>query len=141
MEKFAPRLSWEGEISVTWYVLAWFPMLFLAIANGALRQLTFGKRMPELQAHQLSTAIGSVIIGLFIWFIVHILPPSSARQAIYIGLTWVFLTVGFEFAMGRFIMRRPWRQLIHDYNLTSGRVWTLFLLWLALAPYLLFKLR
>ena len=66
---------------MTRYFLAWFLMLALAIANGALRQLTFGKRMPELHAHQLSTAIGSVIMGLFIWFIVRLWPPSSSSQA------------------------------------------------------------
>jgi hypothetical protein len=116
-------------------------MLALAIANGALRQLTFGKRMPELQAHQLSTAIGSVIMGLFIWFIVRLWPPSSSQQAFSIGLIWVSLTVAFEFAMGRFIMHRPWRQLIHDYDLAAGRVWSLFLFWLALAPDVFFRLR
>jgi hypothetical protein len=29
------------------YLLAWFPMLVLAIANGALRQATYGKRIPD----------------------------------------------------------------------------------------------
>lgn len=51
------------------YVLAWVPMLLIAIANGALRQTTFAKVMPELRAHQLSTLIGSVLIGLFIWLV------------------------------------------------------------------------
>ncbi len=126
---------------MTRYILAWFPMLALAIANGALRQLTFGKHMPELQAHQLSTLIGSGIIGLFIWFIIRIWPLSSSRQAVTIGLTWVLLTVVFEFAMGRFMMHRPWQVLFQDYNLATGRVWVLFLVWLGLAPYIFFKLR
>jgi hypothetical protein len=52
------------------YVLAWFPMLVIAGANGALRQLTFAGVMPELHAHQLSTLIGSVCIGIFIWFVI-----------------------------------------------------------------------
>ena len=126
---------------MTIYVLAWIPMLGLAIANGALRQLTFGKRMSELHAHQLSTAIGAAIIGLFIWFVIRIKPPTSSRQAVLIGLIWLSLTVIFEFAMGRFLLHRPWQQLIQDYNLAAGRVWALFLLWLAVAPYLFYRLR
>ncbi len=62
------------------YVIAWVPMLLIAIANGALRQLTFGKVMSELRAHQLSTVIGSVLIGLFIWAVVRLWPPASARS-------------------------------------------------------------
>lgn len=126
---------------MTRYILAWFPMLALAIANGAIRQLTFGKHMPELRAHQLSTLIGSFIMGVFIWFVIRFWPPASSRQAVTIGLVWVSLTVVFEFAMGRLLMHRPWLVLFQDYNLAAGRVWVLFLIWLALAPYLFYRLR
>ncbi len=36
-------------------------------------------------------------------------------------------------------MHRPWKQLFHDYNLAAGRVWTLILLWIGIAPYLFFR--
>ena len=68
------------------YVLVWVPILLIAIANGAPHQLVFAKVMPELRAHQLSTTIGSVLIGLFIWAVIRIWPPSSARHALSIGL-------------------------------------------------------
>jgi hypothetical protein len=116
-------------------------MLLIAIANGALRQLTFAKAMPELRAHQLSTAIGSVLIGIFIWAVLRAWPPASARHALSIGLVWLALTVAFEFVLGRFVMHRPWSQLFHDYNVSEGRVWAVFLIWLTLAPYVFFRLR
>ena len=123
------------------YLLAWLAMLVLAIANGALRQMTFGKHMTELHAHQLSTAIGAVVIGLFIWFIIRLWPPASAAQAIKVGVMWLLLTVVFEFAMGRFLSHRPWHELFADYSLMEGRVWVLFLAWLVLAPYFFYRLR
>jgi hypothetical protein len=123
------------------YVLAWFPMLLIAIANGALRQTTFAKVMPELRAHQLSTLIGSVLIGLFIWFVIRRWPPSSGRQALRIGLVWLLLTVAFEFVMGLVLTHKPLAQVLNDYNLFAGRVWSLFLIWLALAPWVFFRLR
>jgi uncharacterized membrane protein YciS (DUF1049 family) len=52
------------------YVLAWILMLVIAIANGALRQATFAKIMPELRAHQLSTLTGSMFIGGFVWLVI-----------------------------------------------------------------------
>jgi hypothetical protein len=33
-------------------------MVFIAIANGALREGWYGKHLSELQAHQISTATG-----------------------------------------------------------------------------------
>ena len=123
------------------YVLAWVPMLIIAVANGALRQATFAKVMPELRAHQLSTLIGSVSIGLFIWLVIRMWPPSSGRQAVLIGVVWLLLTVAFEFFMGLVLAHRSLAQVLHDYNLLAGRVWVLFLAWLTLAPWVFFRLR
>ena len=78
------------------YVLVWIPMLAIAVANGALRQLVFVKGLSEPHAHQLSTLTGAIFIGAFIWFIIRKWPPSSGEHALLIGLVWVFLTIIFE---------------------------------------------
>ncbi len=116
-------------------------MLAIAVANGVLRQATFAKVMPELRAHQLSTLIGSVAIGFFIWFVIRAWPPPSGRRALLIGVVWLVLTVAFEFFMGLVLARMPLAQVLNDYNLAAGRVWVLFLIWLALAPWIFFRLR
>jgi len=123
------------------YALAWVGMLVLAIANGALRQATFGRVLPELRAHQLSTLIGSVLMGAFMWVVLRWWPPASRREAIAIGLLWVSLTVAFEFFMGLVLLGRPVAQVLADYNVFAGRVWVLFLLWLTVAPWLFFRIR
>lgn len=123
------------------YAIAWVPMLVIAIANGALRQLTFGRVMSELRAHQLSTAIGAVLIGLFIYAVIRKWPPSSAKQAFAIGLLWLVFTVIFEFAFGRLVSDRSWASLLNDYDLVEGRVWVLFLAWLTLSPWIFFRMR
>jgi hypothetical protein len=116
------------------YFLAWFPMLALAVANGTLRQATYGKRIPELRAHQLSTLSAAVLLGAYIWLVIHAWPPGSAREAVLVGVLWLVLTVAFEFFMGLVLARRPLREVLKDYNLARGRVWPLLLLWIALAP-------
>ena len=123
------------------YILAWFVMLILAVANGALRQAAFAKTMPELGAHQLSTLIGAVVIGAFIWLVIRRWPPSSARQALMIGVLWLALTVAFEFFMGLVLPGRPLAQVLADYNVLAGRVWVFFLIWLTFAPLLFYRLR
>jgi hypothetical protein len=51
------------------------------------------------------------------------------------------LTVAFEFFMGLVLLGRPLAQVLGDYDLLSGRVWLLFLLWLAIAPWLFSSLK
>lgn len=123
------------------YVLVWIPMLVIAVANGAVRQLTFAKVMSEPHAHQLSTLIGSFCIGAFIWFVVRTWAPSSSRQALLVGLVWVLLTVAFETFMGLVLQHRPIQDVLYEYNLFAGRVWTLFLVWLGVAPWIFFRIR
>jgi hypothetical protein len=116
------------------YFLAWFPMLALAVANGTLRQATYGKRIPELRAHQLSTLSAAVLMGGYIWLVIRAWPPGSTSEAVLVGVLWLVLTVAFEFFMGLVLARRPLREVLQDYNLARGRVWLLLLLWIALAP-------
>jgi hypothetical protein len=123
------------------YVLAWIPMLAIAIANGTLRQLTFAKVLSEPHAHQLSTITGSIFLGAFIWLVIRNWPPSSSSQALLIGFVWVSLTIAFESFMGFALQHRSLSQVLHEYNLFIGRVWLLFLVWLAVAPWLFFRLR
>ena len=122
------------------YVLAWIAMLVIAVANGVFRQLTFAKIMSEPHAHQLSTLSGSVFIGTFIWYVIRKWPPSSNRHALLIGLVWVLLTVTFETFMGLVLQHRPIQHVIHEYDLSAGRVWPLFLGWLGVAPWLFFRI-
>jgi uncharacterized protein YacL len=131
----------ESNFHLVRYVIAWIPMLLIAIANGAFRQQILEKSMSELRAHQLSTVIGSALIGLFIWAVVRICPIASTWQALLIGLIWLVLTVAFEFVFGRFVMHRSWPLLLGDYNVFKGRVWAVFLIWLTLAPYVFFRFR
>ncbi len=117
-------------------ILIWLVMLLIAVGNGALRELTYGRAMRELRAHQLSTLIGSIAMGVFIWFVIATWPPPSGSAAIGMGMIWLGLTVAFETFMGLVLQKRPLAGVLAEYNLRAGRVWVLFLLWLAVAPWL-----
>jgi hypothetical protein len=123
------------------WVLTWIPMILIAIANGALRELWYGKHFSELRAHQISTLTGILLFGGYIWPAIGILQPDSGGQAIAIGLVWLGLTVSFEFLFGHYVGRKSWDGLLHDYNLLAGRVWLLLLLWITIAPYVFYRFR
>jgi hypothetical protein len=123
------------------YLLCWLLLLVVAIGNGMLREASYGRVLPELAAHQLSTLTGMAFTGLCAWWLLRVWPLQTTRQAWQVGLLWLLLTVAFEFLFGHYVAGHAWQLLLHDYNLATGRVWSLFLLWIALMPYLFFRLR
>jgi hypothetical protein len=123
------------------YVLAWIPMVLIAILNGAIREGWYGKHLSELQAHQISTVTGVLLFGVYIWVLIRIWRPESAGQAITVGLMWLGMTVAFEFLFGHYVAKRPWRNLLHDYNLFAGHVWLVVLVWVTLTSYLFYQLQ
>lgn len=125
-----------------WRCLAtWLVMLLVAVANGAVRDFTYGRVVSELTAHQVSTAIGIALLGIVMWRFVRRYPPASARAAIAIGLLWMLLTVAFEFLFFHYAGGRSWGELLANYDVSKGRVWVVVLAWVAVAPYVFFRVR
>lgn len=123
------------------YILAWFPMIFIAIGNGLLREKFLVKHLNELQAHQMSTASMILLFGIYVWTLFKIFPPISTNQTITIGFVWLVLTVVFEFLFGHYIAGHSWSKLLSDYNIIQGRVWVLVLIWISIAPYIIYKIQ
>lgn len=121
------------------YLLCWFLLAIVAIANGVLRDATYGKRISELSAHQVSTLTGILLTGLVVWGLNRIWPIESSSQALLIGVSWLIATLIFEFMFGLFVAGHPWSKLLADYNLLEGRVWLLFLTWITVMPYVFYK--
>jgi hypothetical protein len=111
-------------------------MVPIAVLNGVLREATYGKHLPELAAHQLSTLTAVVVLGAYIAWVVRRWPFASLAQALAAGGLWAVATVLFEFLLGRLVMGLTWARLLYDYDVGQGRVWSLFLLWLLVAPVL-----
>jgi hypothetical protein len=123
------------------YAALWLPLPILGIINGIARGALYGRFVSELAAHQISTATLIVLSGIYIWFIGGRWRIESSGQAIAVGVIWLALTVAFEFLFGHYIMGHPWSRLLHDYNVLEGRVWLLVLIWITLAPYVMYRLR
>ncbi len=123
------------------YGLVWFLLAVVAIANGVVRQSTYGKSMSELAAHQISTFTAIVATGAVVWLIDRIWPIATAAQAFAIGVIWLAATVVFEFGFGHYVAGHSWQKLLADYNVLNGRVWALFLVWIAILPWVILRIR
>ena len=121
------------------HIFWWFAFPFVGIFNGILRELTYKKFVGDLPAHQISTATGIIFFGIIFYFIFKKWKIESLKHAILLGIIWLSLTILFEFGFGHFIMGNSWEKLLYDYNLDEGRVWSLFLIWVLVAPIIFYK--
>ena len=131
--------SYNTMKTIPRYLIAWLGLLFIAIINGAIRETVYKNALGELSAHQVSTVTGIILMTFYVWFINIRWKLQSAKQALTIGFIWLTLTIAFEFLFGHYIMGNPWGKLFHDYNIVEGRVWILFLIWITIVPYLIYK--
>jgi hypothetical protein len=123
------------------YTFTWLILLADAIINGALREAVYKKHLGELPAHQVSTLTGIILFGVIIWALSRSWPLPSAKQALTAGFIWLVLTIAFEFLFGHFVAGHSWSKLFDDYNILAGRVWPLILIWIAIAPYVFYRLK
>lgn len=112
----------------------WFLLAAVGIANGVLREKTFGRRISERAAHQISTLTFILFSGPLVWVASHLWPLDSMAQAWLVGGIWLLATIAFEFGFGHYVAGHSWEKLLRDYNLMQGRLWVLVLVWILILP-------
>jgi hypothetical protein len=115
-------------------MIAWIGAAAIGIANGILREVTYGKRLDERDANQLSALTAIAAFAAYFWRLHRRWPISGSAEASRIGGAWLTLTVAFEFTFGRLVAKKSWRELAGEYNLAEGRAWPLVLAWLGTGP-------
>jgi hypothetical protein len=121
------------------YLLAWLPMVAIAVGNGALREAWLVQRLGEMQARQVSTLLLLLLFTAYFYLLFRKWPVASGRQALAIGFAWLALTLAFELALGRLVSGLAWSEILAEYDVGSGRLWVLVPLWVAVGPYVLKK--
>jgi hypothetical protein len=114
--------------------LTWIMMIPVAVLNGVIREKLVRPLTGELPAHQISVATGSV--GLFgvVYTMWHRdaerLDDPLLRKT---GAAWMLATVMFEFGLGA-ARGMAWSEMLRDYNVRAGRLWTVVLTVIAVSP-------
>ena len=115
-------------------MLAWPAAAVIGVANGVVREATYGKAVSERAAHQLSAVTGITAFAALFAGLERRRPIASDTDALEIGAAWLALTIGFEFAFGRLVAKQSWRELLADYRVDQGRTWPFVLAWLTVGP-------
>jgi len=121
-------------------MLAWTALPFAAVANGALRDATYGKRMGETASHSLAVAPLAAVVRMWAGLLARRWPLRSRRSALGVGLVWLGLTLAFEFGLGR-ARGLSADEMLADYDVRRGRLWPLALLVVAASPLLAYRRR
>lgn len=121
--------------------LIWLAILIVAIANGALREGLLKPRLGDAIAHAVSSLLLSAAVFVITRMTIRWIEPADHRAGWSIGLSWLALTLAFEFLAGHYLFGTPWPVLLNDYRLADGRLWVLVLASALLAPVLLNPLR
>jgi hypothetical protein len=115
------------------WIAGWLGGAAIGVANGAARELTYGRLLPERVANQVSVATAIASFLTYFDFLQHRRPLRSRHQALTIGGTWVAMTLCFEFGLGR-ARGENWSELTAEYDVRRGRLWPLVLLTVAAGP-------
>lgn len=107
---------------------AWIGFAGIAVLCGALRVKLLEPHLGEPVAHVVGTVLVCVLLLSAIQLFVAASGLSGTWPLMRIGAFWTVLTVAFEFAFGRLVLKLSYEQLFADYNFFKGRVWLLVLL-------------
>ena len=121
-------------------LVIWVGILFLAIANGMLRESVLVPGFGTPTALVLSGLLLSALIIGVAYFSLPWLHISRPLVLWIVGLGWLVLTLVFEFSFGLW-QGKSWSELLEAYTFKGCNLWPVVLAVTALAPYIAARLR
>jgi hypothetical protein len=106
----------------------WLFVALAAMMNGMFRSLFLVPRLGDHAAHVLSVLMMMILVLLLSSVLVNrFLREYGNGDLFLIGFLWTAMSVSVDFLFEYFVMDVPWRVILRDYNLFSGRIWLLVL--------------
>lgn len=121
-------------------VEVWLVISVVEVIHGAARIALLQPLVGDFPARQIAVFSGSVLIVATTFIFRNWLQATSLRDCLFVGLTWVFLTLGFEFALGKLILDLSWERILSDYNLLEGGMMPIGLVVMLVSPVLVSRL-
>ncbi|MBK5723055.1 hypothetical protein JGH11_19490 [Dysgonomonas sp. Marseille-P4677] len=121
-------------------LLVWVLIIPLAILNGGFREKILMPWFGEQFALPISGILLCILIFLVTVLLLHKLVKGGNKTYWAIGSVWIFLTIGIEFIIGS-IMNNPIEEMLAAYDITTGNLWLLVVIFTGFAPWLSAKIR
>ena len=121
-------------------LLIWLAIIPLAILNGGLREMVINPLIGERYAQPLSGVLLCIILFVVCWFFIPRIGRGTEKTYWIIGFWWIILTILFETFFG-LLTGDTLAELIKAYDITTGNLWLLVILFTGIAPWLTAKIR
>ena len=118
----------------------WLALIPLAILNGGLREMLINPLIGEKYGQPVSGISLCLLIFIVCWFFIPKIGKGTAKTYLIIGLLWIALTVLFETCL-EFMTGNTFTGVIKTYDITTGNLWLLVVLFVGIAPWLTAKTR
>jgi hypothetical protein len=99
-------------------------VVVIAVLNGGLHR-GYEQALGELRAHQLSGLLLLLLVSPWAVRTERRHPLKTLPEAVEAGAIWAAMTVSFEFLFFHYVGGKDWQELLHDYDVSDGRVWGL----------------
>jgi hypothetical protein len=119
----------------------WVCIIFVEVLHGIARTAFLAPVIGDFRARQVAVFTGSILIVLVATLSIGWLRPANSREAMWVGIVWLVLTLSFEIVFGRFVAHASWARIASDYDLTRGGLLPIGLLVLTAAPLIAAKQR
>jgi hypothetical protein len=114
----------------------WFLLMMAETLHGLWRAKVLALWIRDAAARNVSVFSGSLVILLITFACIGWIPARSTGTLLLVGLTWVGLTVVYEFVLGRLAFHQSWADIASDFDLLHGRLLPIGLLILLFSPLL-----
>lgn len=122
-------------------VAVWCCIIVVELVHGIARTMFLAPTLGDFRARQVAVFTGSFLILTLATSLIRWIRPAHAGEAVYLGVTWLVLTLAFEITFGRYIVHASWSRIASDYNLLRGGLLPIGLLVLTAAPLIAGRLR
>lgn len=122
-------------------VAVWILIIAAETVHGIFRTIFIVPMLRDFHARQFSVFTGCILIFTVAYFLTSWIGAKSKNQLLAVGILWVVLTVLFEVVLGRFVLELSWERITEDYDLSRGGLLGFGLLFMAITPILVARLR
>ena len=127
----------HSKVFIIKALFVWLLFIPIAFINGFIREILIKPMAGELFAHQISCLLASLAFFILAYLMLNQIIEAVEDKVLWIVAgVWLFLTILFEFGLGR-LNDTSWERLLIDYAIFKGRLWIFVLLTIMLTPVLI----
>lgn len=116
--------------------VVWIVIILAETVHGIARIQILEPSVGEFRARQMAVFSGAAIIFLVTRSLIRWIGANGPFALVAIGLFWMVLTIAFELLIGRFVFGFSWQRIAAEYDITSGSLMPLGLVFLVFCPLL-----